>query len=197
VLLTSDWYATLRRDDVELLTGGVERITPAGVLGADGVERPADAIIWGTGFQSHDFVAPMEVHGLGGQELNEIWRERPEAYLGISVHGFPNLLVIYGPNTNHGAGSVLFTLECQFNYAIDALKHLRGGNRYLDLRAEVQRSWREEIALRSEATRWITAGCNSWYINDEGVNTNNWPGSWREYRRRTRRIDPADFEAVA
>ncbi|HKJ34941.1 MAG TPA: NAD(P)/FAD-dependent oxidoreductase, partial [Solirubrobacterales bacterium] len=82
VLFTSDWYPALMRDDVDLHHGPVERITPDGVVGPDGVERPTDVIIWGTGFQSHDFVAPMKIHGLHGRELNEVWRDRPEAYLG-------------------------------------------------------------------------------------------------------------------
>ena len=176
VLFTSDWYSTLRRDNVDLLTDGIERITANGVVDGLGVERPADTIIWSTGFRSHDFFAPMEVNGLGGLELNELWRERPEAYLGTAVHGFPNFFVLWGPNTNHGSGSVPFTLESQFNYAVDALRHLRSGTRYLDLRAEVQQRWREEIDRRSEPTRWTRGGCNSWYLNDEGVNTNNWPG---------------------
>lgn len=198
VLFTSDWYSTLRRDNVELVTCGVERITARGVLGRDDVERPADTIIWGTGFRSHDFVAPMEIRGLGRRELNEVWRERPEAYLGTLVHGFPNFFVLWGPNTNHGSGSVPFTLESQFNFAVDALEHLRSdGLRYLDLKQEVQQRWREEIDRRSAPTRWVSGGCTSWYVNDEGVNTNNWPGPWLEFRRRTRRIDPAEFDLVA
>ncbi len=148
VLFTSDWYSTLRRDNVDLLTDGIERITANGVVDGLGVERPADTIIWSTGFRSHDFFAPMEVNGLDGLELNELWRERPEAYLGTAVHGFPNFFVLWGPNTNHGSGSVPFTLESQFNYAVDALRHLRSGTRYLDLRAEVQQRWREEIDRR-------------------------------------------------
>ena len=116
VLITSEWFPALERDNVELVAGGVERITEAGVVGPDGVERPADTIIWGTGFQSHDFVAPMRIEGLGGRELNEVWADRPEAYLGTTVAGFPNMFVMYGPNTNHGSGSVPYTLECQFNY---------------------------------------------------------------------------------
>ena len=73
-------------------------------------------IIYGTGFQSHNFVAPMEIHGLDGRELNAVWGERAEAYLGTTVSGFPNMFVLYGPNTNHGSGSVPYTLESQFNY---------------------------------------------------------------------------------
>jgi cation diffusion facilitator CzcD-associated flavoprotein CzcO len=196
VLFSSDWYATLRRENVDLLTDEVERITANGVLTKGGVERPVDTIIWGTGFRSHDFVAPMDVAGIDGRDLNAVWQERPEAYLGMAVHGFPNFFVLYGPNTNHGSGSVPYTLECQFNFALDALRHLRAGRRYVDVKAETQERWREEIAERSVPTRWMRGGCDSWYINGEGVNTNNWPGPWLEFRRRTRRLDPAEFRLV-
>jgi cation diffusion facilitator CzcD-associated flavoprotein CzcO len=194
VLFTNEWYPTLMRENVELLHGEVERITPSGVVGPDGVERPAETIIWGTGFRSHDFVAPMEIQGLDGDELNAVWRERPEAYLGTTVAGFPNMFVMYGPNTNHGSGSVPYTLECQYNYALDAIRRLREGARYLQLKPDAQMRWREEIARRSERTRWIRGGCTNWYVNGEGINTNNWVGGWWEFKRRTKQIDPAEYE---
>jgi cation diffusion facilitator CzcD-associated flavoprotein CzcO len=197
ILFTSDWYSTISRPNVDLMTGGVQRITAHGVVGPDGVERPADAIIWGTGFLSHDFVAPMEVVGPIG-ELNEFWAKRPEAYLGTTVAGFPNLFVLYGPNTNHGSGSVPFLLECQYRYVLDAMRRLHdGGFRSIELRAEVQEAWRQEMAERSARTVWMSGGCRNWYLNAAGENTNNWPGPWIEYRRRTRRIDPADYRLVA
>jgi len=198
ILFSSDWYPTLARPDVELHTGGVERITRSGVVGADGIERAADAIIYGTGFRSHDFVAPMEVTGLDRRNLNEVWAGRPEAYLGTTVAGFPNMFVLYGPNTNHGAGSVPYTLECQYRYVLDAVRRLREGRfRYLDLRPEAQAEWRREIEERSARTAWVTGGGRNWYLNDDGVNTNNWPGPWLEFRRRTHRINPGDYRVAA
>ena len=196
ILFTSDWYPTLLRDDVELVTDRVERVTPRGVV-AGGVERDADVIIWGTGFQSHNFVAPMDVHGLGGRELNEVWGDRAEAYLGTTVSGFPNMFVLYGPNTNHGSGSVPYTLESQFNYIVDAVRRLREhGFLWLDLRPETQARWRAEIEERSKRTVWTSGGCANWYVNEKGENTNNWPGPWLEYRRRTRRINPGDYRVA-
>jgi cation diffusion facilitator CzcD-associated flavoprotein CzcO len=195
VLVTADWYSTLTRDNVDLINGRVERIAPAGVVGPDGVERPADTIVYGTGFQSHGFVAPMRIRGRDGRELNEVWADAPEAYLGTVVSGFPNLFVLYGPNTNHGSGSVPYTLECQYRYVTDALRRLRASrSRFLDLRPEVQAEWRREMESRSERTVWRAGGCDSWYLNEAGKNTNNWPGPWLEFRRRTRRIDPTQFE---
>jgi cation diffusion facilitator CzcD-associated flavoprotein CzcO len=197
ILFTSDWYPALARSNVELLNGRVERITPTGVVGPDGVERKADTIIFGTGFQSHNFVAPMAVTGLADRELNDVWAETPEAFLGTTVSGFPNMFVLYGPNTNHGSGSVPFTLECQFNYVLDAMRRVGdGGLRYIDLRPETQAAWGQEIAERSERCVWLAGGCSSWYLNDAGQNTNNWPGPWLEFRRRTRRINPAHYRAA-
>jgi cation diffusion facilitator CzcD-associated flavoprotein CzcO len=195
VLISSEWWQTLRRDDVELVSGTPERITETGVVGPDGVERPADTIIWGTGFDTQDFVAPMRVEGTGGRELNEVWGTRPEAYLGMTVPGFPNLFVIYGPNTNHGSGSVLYTLECQFTYVLDAVRRLRDDAiAWIDLKPDVLARWHREMEERSATTQWMTGGDN-WYVNN-GVNTNNWPGPWLEYRRRTHRLNPADYRAA-
>jgi cation diffusion facilitator CzcD-associated flavoprotein CzcO len=185
------------RPNVELLTGGVERITPNGVVGPDGVEREADTIIFGTGFQTTKFITPMAVHGLEGRELNEVWAGRSEAYLGTTVSGFPNMFILYGPNTNHGAGSVPYLLESQFNYILDAIRRLReSGFRWIDLRPEVQEEWGREIAKRSASTVWLSGG-NNWYLNAAGENTNNWPGPWLEFRRRTRHINPADYRVAA
>ena len=197
MLITSDWYPTLRRENVELVTDRIERVNADSIVTADGVSRPADTIVYGTGFKSHSFVAPMEITGLG-RTLDDAWGERPEAYLGTTVAGFPNMFVLYGPNTNHGAGSVPYTLECQFNYVLDAIRRLHdGGLRYLDLRPEAQARWRREMERRSDRSVWLSGGCNSWYLNRSGVNTNNWPGPWLEYHRRTKRLDPVDYSLAA
>jgi cation diffusion facilitator CzcD-associated flavoprotein CzcO len=129
--------------------------------------------------------------------LIEVWADRPEAYLGTTVAGFPNLFVMYGPNTNHGSGSVPYTLECQFNYVIDAIERMREKSlRWIDLKPEVQAAWRREMEERSATTQWVTGGEN-WYVNEQGVNTNNWPGPWLEYARRTRRLNPGEYRAAA
>ncbi len=197
VLFTSDWYAALRRENVELIDGPVERVTKGGVVGADGVERPAETIIWGTGFDAAGFTAPMAITGLGGIDLEDAWGDSPDAYLGTTVNGFPNMFLLYGPHTNHGSGSVPYTLECQFNYVIDAVRRLRERDlRWIDLKPEAMARWRAEMVERSAGTIWVTGGCTSWYTNAAGHNTNNWPGPWLEYRRRTRRIQPADYRAA-
>jgi len=133
----------------------------------------------------------MDVHGLDGRELNQVWGDRPQAFLGTTFAGFPNMFILYG------AGSVPYALECQFNYVIDAVRRLGDRDlRWIDLKPEAQERWRREIENRSLDTVWTSGGCTSWYTNAAGENTNNWPGPWLEYRRRTRRIDPADYRAA-
>ena len=193
VLISEDYYETLDRPDVELVTQGVRELTEDGVVAKDGTERPADLIVLSTGFESTRFLAPMEIRGRGGVELNETWREGANAYLGMTVAGFPNLFIMYGPNTNLGSGSIIFQLESQIRYIVDAVRKLRSRGGWLSVRPEVQRSFDREMQERLSTSVWQT-GCNNWYVDEHGRNTNNWPGFTLEYRRRTRRVDLDDYE---
>jgi cation diffusion facilitator CzcD-associated flavoprotein CzcO/acetyl esterase/lipase len=196
VLISPDYYTTLERPNVELVTQGVRELTKSGVVAEDGMERPADVIVLSTGFESTRFLAPMEIHGRDGRDLNEVWREGVNAYLGMAVAGFPNLFVMYGPNTNLGSGSIIFQLESQMAYIADAVERLRRTGGWLSVRPEVQRAFDSEMQSRLSTSVWQT-GCNNWYVDEHGRNTNNWPGFTLEYRRRTRRLDPADYEVSA
>jgi cation diffusion facilitator CzcD-associated flavoprotein CzcO len=194
ILLSDDYYATLARPGVELVTEPIERIAERGVVTADGREREVDAVIYGTGFRTHGFVAPMEVRGLGGRELNEAWREGAEAYLGITVSGFPNLFLLYGPNTNLGHNSIIYMLESQFTYIVGCVRALSRA-KYIDVRPDVQKAFNREIQRRLRDTVW-TSGCTSWYMTADGKIINNWPGYTFTYRRATRRPDPRDFRVM-
>src|SRR2546430_5553220 len=110
-MLTDEWYPTLTRPNVELITDRVAQVLRAGVRTEDGTERPADVLVLATGFKSHGFVAPMEIVGAGGRTLAHEWADVARAYLGVTVPGFPNLFLLYGPNTNGGTGSVIYTIE--------------------------------------------------------------------------------------
>jgi cation diffusion facilitator CzcD-associated flavoprotein CzcO len=137
----------------------------------------------------------MTAFGLYGRELSDVWSGRPEAYLGTTVSGFPNMFIMYGPNTNNGAGSVPYSNWCQYNYILDAIKRLReGGYRHLDLKPAVLNQWRDEMEERSARSVWAQGGCQTWYVTKEDVSTNNWPGPWLEYKRRTRRGNPAEYQ---
>jgi cation diffusion facilitator CzcD-associated flavoprotein CzcO len=193
VLISNDWYPALQRDDVELVTEPIAEVVPSGVVTADGRMREVDAIVCGTGFSTVDFLAPMDVRGIGGRDLNEAWREGPDAYLGLTIAGFPNLFVLYGPNTNLGSGSIVYMLESQIAYVLDAVERLeRTGGRWLDVRPEAQRRESRGVQRRLETSVWNTGGCTSWYVHG-GRNTNNWPGYMLEYRLRTRRLRPRDY----
>lgn len=193
VLVSNDWYPALTRPNVTVVTERIREVVADGVIGDDGRHHPADTIVYGTGFAANDFLAPMEVRGLDGRDLNETWREGAEAYLGMTVAGFPNLFILYGPNTNLGSGSIIYMLESQIRYVVDAVRRLeREGGAWLDVKPEAQRAFSREVEERMRATVWQT-GCASWYVTQAGRNTNNWPGHMLEYRRRTRRLRPRDY----
>jgi cation diffusion facilitator CzcD-associated flavoprotein CzcO len=191
VLLSDDYYAALTRPGVELVTEPIERLSETGVVTTDGREREVDAVIYGTGFRTQGFIAPMSVRGLGGRELNDAWSDGAEAYLGIAVSGFPNLFLVYGPNTNLGHNSIIYMLESQFNYIVGCVRALTRA-RYIDVRPDVQNAFNREIQRRFRDTVW-TSGCTSWYMAADGKIVNNWPGFTFAYRRATRRPDPRDF----
>jgi cation diffusion facilitator CzcD-associated flavoprotein CzcO len=196
VLFSNDWYPTLARPNVELVTDPIERIVPDGVVTADGVIRRADVIIYGTGFKTVDFLAPMSVTGLGGRRLHEIWRDGARAYLGITVSGFPNLFMLYGPNTNLGGNSIIYMLEGQIAYVLGALQALEEqGLDWLDVRPEVQTAFTAWVDAASRTSVW-ESGCHSWYTTASGRNTNNWPDHTFLYRHRTRRFDLPSYRVM-
>lgn len=197
ILISNHWYRTLIRPNVEVVSEDIAEVQPNGILTVDGKLREVDAIIYGTGFTATDFLAPMRIRGLQGRELTEAWKEGAEAFLGVTVSGFPNLYMLYGPNTNLGHSSIVYMLESQCNYIVDAVRTLQRQNlRYLDLRADVQGEFNREVQERMQHTVWAQ-GCTSWYQTATGKNTNNWPGFTFEYRKRTRRIDLAHYRPAA
>ena len=196
VLISDEWYPTLQRPNVEVVGERIARVGTDRIVTDDGTERPADAIILATGFRATEFLAPMQIRGLEGRDLNEAWRDGAEAYLGLAVSGFPNLFALYGPNTNLGAGSMVYILESQIAYVLDSIGALaRSGARYMDVRPEVQRTFNAELQHRLNGTVWET-GCSNWYRTESGKITNNWPGVSSEYRRRTRRLELADYRVA-
>jgi cation diffusion facilitator CzcD-associated flavoprotein CzcO len=193
VMLTDEWYPTLTEPNVELIDAGVESVTPSGIRDAAGVERPADAIVLATGFASHDFVAPMEIAGRDGRTLAEEWGEVPRAYLGLTVPGFPNLFLLYGPNTNGGSGSVVNTLECGVGHLLAALREMdAGGAGRIEVRPEVAADFDRELRAALEKTVWHS-GCTNWYVDEKGNDPSNWPWTWGAYRRRTARLAPGAY----
>jgi cation diffusion facilitator CzcD-associated flavoprotein CzcO len=196
VMVTDDWYPTLAKPGVRLIPGGVERITPTGIVGGDGVERPADVLVLATGFQSHDFVAPMEIRGVDGRSLADEWAETPKAYLGLSVPAFPNMFLLYGPNTNGGTGSVVFTVEAGMSHVLAALAELdRLSERRIEVRRDVADEFHREVKKALVGTVWT--GCGNWYLDANGHSPNQWPWTWGTYARRTRRLERGAYRVGA
>jgi cation diffusion facilitator CzcD-associated flavoprotein CzcO len=197
VMLTDEWYPTLTKPNVELVTDRIATITAGGVRTEDGTERPADVLILATGFRTHGFVAPMEITGAAGRTLADEWAQVPRAYLGMSVPGFPNMFLLYGPNTNGGTGSVIYTIEAGVNHVIAALRELeRARARRIELNAARAEAFDRELRAALAATVWHT-GCTSWYVDENGNDPNQWPWLWSTYRKRTERIEPGVYELSA
>jgi len=196
VLFSNEWYPTLARPHVKLVDLPIDHIQRGGVVTADGGFRPADVIIYGTGFQTTDFLAPISVTGLNGRRLDETWRGGAEAYLGITVSGFPNFFMLYGPNTNLGGNSILYMLEGQIAYIVGALQAMDYASLdWLDVRPEVQTSFNAWVRKTSASSVW-ESGCHSWYTTSSGRNTNNWPTHTFVYRHRVRRFDLASYRVM-
>ncbi|WP_433226363.1 flavin-containing monooxygenase [Actinomadura formosensis] len=194
ILISNDYYPALTRPNVDLVTDPIERITPSGVATAKRA-YDVDVIVYATGFQAGGFLAPMKIVGRDGRELNEAWRDGAQAHLGITVSGFPNMFLLYGPYTNLGHNSIIYMLESQFRYVLGCVAALRrAGLAWIDVRPQAQDAFTREMRERMRATVW-EAGCRSWYMTADGTVVNNWPGFTFAYRRATRRPDPRHFTA--
>ena len=193
VMLSDDWYRTLAQPNVELVDGGVEAVTAGGIRAGDGVERPADVVVLATGFATHEFVAPMEVVGREGRSLTEEWAGVPRAYLGVTVPGFPNMFLLYGPNTNGGSGSVVNTIECGVGHVLAALEEMeRADAARIEVRREAAEAFDRELKAALAGTVWHS-GCTNWYVDEQGNDPSNWPWLWRDYRRRTATLAPGAY----
>jgi cation diffusion facilitator CzcD-associated flavoprotein CzcO len=195
ILLSNDWYATLQRPNVSTVSEGIAEMREHSVITRDGLEHAVDAIVFATGFQAAESVAPFDIYGRAGHRLNDQWREGAEAYLGTTVSGFPNLFTLMGPNTGLGHNSMVFIIESQIQYVMDSLRTMRERKLgWVDVKAAVQKTFNERLRERLARTVWATGGCVSWYQTRTGKNTTLWPGYTFEYRLRTRRFDVENYE---
>jgi cation diffusion facilitator CzcD-associated flavoprotein CzcO len=194
IMLTDEWYPTLTKPNVDLVTDPIAEVTPGGIQLQDGTERAADVIVLATGFHTHGFVAPMEIVGAGGLTLADEWDPAPHAYLGLTVPGFPNMFLIYGPNTNGGTGSVIYVIEAAVAHVISALDAIRTTrSSQIEVRRRTEEAFNRELRAALAGTVWHT-GCTSWYVDENGNDPNQWPWLWSTYRRRTARIEPGVYE---
>jgi cation diffusion facilitator CzcD-associated flavoprotein CzcO len=192
ILFSSRYLPALQRPNVELVTEAIASVTPAGIVTTDGTSHELDCLIWATGFRTNDFMFPMQVSGSEGLRLNEYWSQGAHAHLGMCVPGFPNMFLMYGPNTNTSGGSIIVYLEAQAAYLRQALEQLRDRRaRAIEVRAEVEAASDRELQARFAGTAWT--GCDSWYRDEHGRIVANWPGYMREYLQQTAELDAAEF----
>ncbi|MGF2946505.1 flavin-containing monooxygenase [Mycobacterium sp. Lab-001] len=196
VLFSSDWYPALASDNVNVETAAITEVTSTGVRTADGRLHEVDVIVYGTGFKATEFLAPVTITGRDGRDLHSQWRDGARAYLGMAVPGFPNMFLIYGPNTNLGSSSIILMMEQQARYIRQIVEELaRGGvHRAFEVRPAVEQAYDAEVQSRLDAGVWTT--CDSWYRTASGRVTTNWPGLVREYQRRTQTASLADFDVI-
>jgi cation diffusion facilitator CzcD-associated flavoprotein CzcO len=194
ILLSNDYYPALTRPNVEVVSGGVARVTPDSVVAPDGTERAVDTIIFGTGFHVTDPPVASWVYDAEGVPLAERWGEDIEALRGTTVAGYPNLFILSGPNTGPGHTSQVFLIEAQIAYVLQALKYAaRNRVDRLEPRREAQAAYNAMVRRKMAGTVWVTGGCDSWYLNSKGRNTTLWPGFSWEFALRTRRFAPHEY----
>jgi cation diffusion facilitator CzcD-associated flavoprotein CzcO len=199
VLVSDDFYPTLNRSNVELVTEQIAEIREDSIVTRDGTERPIDVLIYGTGFRASEPLIGCRIVGRGGLEIHDAWKERMSAFLGVTVKGFPNFFMLLGPNTGLGHNSVVLMIEAQVRYAVKCLKLLKHSkHRVIEVRPESQHRFEEEIHRRMARTVWQSGGCHSWYQDQRtGEITTLWPSSVVSYLRRTRTVSASDYKLTS
>lgn len=193
VLISDDYYPALLRENVELIPRSVKALTAQGVIDAEGMERPADIVVFCTGFKPMDLISHIEISGVNGRSLNAEWAAGPSAYLGTAVAGYPNFFTLMGPNTGLGHNSMIYMIESQIAFVIDALKRLDAHDAAaLDVKPDAQSAFNVEIQAKLDKSIW-NAGCTSWYLSPDGKNRTLWPDYTFRFRKRTKRVREEDF----
>ncbi len=189
------WSKTMKRENVDLVTTPIEEIQPGGVVTRDGQLHAADLIIYGTGFQASRFVWPMRIVGRNGQEIQDAWQGDARAYLGITAPGFPNLFMIYGPNTNLVVnGSIVLFSECAVRYIMGCLALLaETGSSTLEVKQSVHDEFNLKVDAANAKMAWGAAGVSSWYKNATGRVSQNWPFPLVDYWNATQAPKREDF----
>ncbi len=197
ILISDDYFPALVQDHVHLETEGIAAIDTGGIQTTNGDHHALDVIAFATGFETTGWKWSVDIEGRSGQHLNTVWQDYPESYLGITVTDFPNLFVLYGPNTNLGHNSITFMLERQVEYMIKALAALdqAGGSAMVPTSA-AQTAFNTQIQADLDKTVWADPACNSWYKNEHGKITQNWSSNTRDYAAAVETVKLGDYEIV-
>ncbi|MFC0626535.1 flavin-containing monooxygenase [Kribbella deserti] len=197
VLISDDYYPALAQPNVEVVTDAIREVTPSGVITEGGTKHEVDTIIYGTGFRVTDLPVMDMLHGRGGQTLRERWTAGMEAYLGTTISGFPNFFLLVGPNTGLGHSSMVYMIESQVAYVLDAIKTMdRNRLAEVDVKPEVQSQFVDQVRSSMKNTVWTRGGCVSWYLDSQGRNTTLWPSFTFRFRALTKRFEPADYQTL-
>jgi cation diffusion facilitator CzcD-associated flavoprotein CzcO len=195
ILQSDDYFPALASANVDLVTDGVAEIRANSIVDRNGVEREVDVIVWGTGFKINDLPIAHRVYGRDGRSLAETWAGSMQAYRGTAVAGFPNMFFLVGPNTGLGHNSIVFMIEAQIAYVMEALKTMRRRRAgIVEVRAEAQERFNAALQERMKRTVWTRGGCASWYLDEHGRNTTLWPGSTATFWLQTRRFDAERYD---
>lgn len=194
ILVSDDYYQAMARANVELVTSPITSIGEQGVLSADVVERPVDVIVYATGFRATEFLAPLEITGTDGVDLNTAWDEGAEALRGVALAGFPNFFMLYGPNTNLGHNSIIFMVEAQVRYIVQCIDKIMAHDlRALEANPGAQQRFNEQLQAGLQNTVW-GGDCGSWYKNESGKIVNNWPWTASHFWVTMRQVDFTEFD---
>jgi cation diffusion facilitator CzcD-associated flavoprotein CzcO len=192
-LLSNEFYPAFNRPNLELVTDPIERITKSGIRTADGHEREVDLIVYATGFSATKYLSALDVTGRNGRHIDEAWHDGANAYLGITTAGFPNLFMLYGPNTNNG--SILEMIEHQTNHVLLHVERIaREGLAWVDVKPEAQAAYNEKVqAAIAEIPVW-NHEVNGYYRSATGRVVTQWPFSMTEFKQMTEKLEPEAFE---
>lgn len=196
ILGSDDYYPALSAPNADVVTDSIARVRKNAIVTEDGTVREVDTIIFGTGFRVTDNPMMEMVRGSDGSSLAEVWQGSPQAYLGMTVPGFPNSFLLVGPNTGLGNNSIVFMIEAQVRYVIGALKAMdEHGLAAIEVKPEVHAAFQDDVQRRMAGSVWTDGGCRSWYLDANGRNSTLWPDfTWR-YALRTRKFDLGDYRA--
>jgi cation diffusion facilitator CzcD-associated flavoprotein CzcO len=198
ILPSNRWYPTLAQDNVELVTAGIKEVRPNAIVTEDGVERPVDAIVFSTGFQVSEMPIANIIRDGEGRTLREAWEAGAQAYLGSTVADFPNLFLMVGPNTGLGHTSIVYMIESQVAYVMDALRAMdQHGADAVEVRRDVAERYNRETQEMLQGTVWNSGGCASWYLDESGRNVTIWPDWTFRFRQRTASFDADHYELLA
>ncbi|KKK16969.1 hypothetical protein AOCH_002641 [Aspergillus ochraceoroseus] len=199
VIIADDYYPALARENVDLETRRISRITNTGIEVEEGVLQEYDFIILATGFKTVEFLYPIRIHGSQGRPLSEIWREGPSAFKGVTVEDLPNFGMVYGPNTSLGHNSIILMIEAQSRY-LSALvgevlrARLQGKTLVIKPKPSASAEYNHKLQEMLTRTSFADSRCRSWYKTEQGKITSNWSGTVVDYQRQMSQVSWTDYE---